>query len=249
MGSFTPCIYYGFYCLFYPKVIYLASEIVLGISSIILALWDKFATPGFRVVRAGETLLTFGGAYCTRVFRTKFSWLSITLIDMFWLSFWIHSHDHVIFVRFSLLLIWIYGKKILGWPKSLITFYWSMIWPYYFFPFRSFLGTGLFGGCPRVSHVDHLRCTARVTTGGGGLAHCDGTVLHHRCNPLRSTSSRTLLPRKVQYFGKCGDHVLLLYANFLMIPNNRCKQFSTLSRYWHTIWFCMCYFENSKIQF
>jgi len=56
MGSFTPCIYYGFYCLFYHKVVYLATEIVLGISSIILALWDKFATPGFRAVRAGVFL-------------------------------------------------------------------------------------------------------------------------------------------------------------------------------------------------
>ena len=52
MGSFTPCVYYGFYCMFYHKIAYLTSEIVLGISSIIVALWDKFATPGFRAIRA-----------------------------------------------------------------------------------------------------------------------------------------------------------------------------------------------------
>ena len=54
MGSFTPCIYYGFYCLYYHKIAYLTSEIVLGISSIIVALWDKFATPAFRAIRAGK---------------------------------------------------------------------------------------------------------------------------------------------------------------------------------------------------
>jgi len=53
MGSFTPCIYYGFYCLFYHKIVYLTCETVLGVSSIIVALWDKFATPAFRAVRAG----------------------------------------------------------------------------------------------------------------------------------------------------------------------------------------------------
>jgi len=52
MGSFTPCIYYGFYCLFYHKIVYLTVEVVLGVSSIIVALWDKFATPAFRAIRA-----------------------------------------------------------------------------------------------------------------------------------------------------------------------------------------------------
>jgi len=56
MGSFTPCIYYGFYCLLYHKIAYLTSEIILGISSIIVALWDKFATPGFRAIRAAVFL-------------------------------------------------------------------------------------------------------------------------------------------------------------------------------------------------
>lgn len=56
MGSFTPCIYYGFYCLFYHKIAYLSCEIALGVSSIIVALWDKFATPAFRAIRAAVFL-------------------------------------------------------------------------------------------------------------------------------------------------------------------------------------------------
>lgn len=56
MGSFTPCVYYSFYCLFYHKVIYLTCILILGTSCIIIALWDKFATPAFRAVRAGVFL-------------------------------------------------------------------------------------------------------------------------------------------------------------------------------------------------
>jgi len=56
MGSFTPCIYYGFYCHYYHKIVYLTCETVLGVSSIIVALWDKFATPAFRAIRAGVFL-------------------------------------------------------------------------------------------------------------------------------------------------------------------------------------------------
>lgn len=54
MGSFVPCIYYGFYCQFYEKLIYSVCVTVLGIASIIVALWDKFATPAFRPIRAGK---------------------------------------------------------------------------------------------------------------------------------------------------------------------------------------------------
>lgn len=56
MGSFVPCIYYGFYCQFYEKLIYSVCVTVLGIASIIVALWDKFATPAFRPIRAGVFL-------------------------------------------------------------------------------------------------------------------------------------------------------------------------------------------------
>ncbi|XP_065647016.1 adiponectin receptor protein 1 isoform X3 [Hydra vulgaris] len=56
MGSFVPCIYYGFYCNPYEKIAYLVSMMVLGICSIIVSLWDKFATPAFRPIRAGVFL-------------------------------------------------------------------------------------------------------------------------------------------------------------------------------------------------
>ena len=53
MGSFVPAIYYGFYCDFYAKLGYTVSMLVLGTISIIVSLWDKFATPAFRPIRAG----------------------------------------------------------------------------------------------------------------------------------------------------------------------------------------------------
>lgn len=52
MGSYVPCIYYSFYCQFTEKVVYITSALVLGVACIIVALWDKFATPAFRAVRA-----------------------------------------------------------------------------------------------------------------------------------------------------------------------------------------------------
>ncbi|XP_044742988.1 adiponectin receptor protein [Chrysoperla carnea] len=53
MGSFVPWLYYGFYCDYQPKIIYLSVVIVLGISSIVVSLWDRFSEPAFRPLRAG----------------------------------------------------------------------------------------------------------------------------------------------------------------------------------------------------
>lgn len=53
IGSFVPWLYYGFYCNFQPKLIYLVLVIVLGTAAIIVSLWDKFSEPRFRSVRAG----------------------------------------------------------------------------------------------------------------------------------------------------------------------------------------------------
>jgi len=53
MGSMIPSIYFSFYCQFWEKIIYSTVIMVLGLSAIIVALWDKFATPAFRPVRAG----------------------------------------------------------------------------------------------------------------------------------------------------------------------------------------------------
>jgi adiponectin receptor len=53
MGSFVPWLYYTFYCQPIPKVVYLVAIFVLGIFCIVVSMWDKFAQPQFRPVRAG----------------------------------------------------------------------------------------------------------------------------------------------------------------------------------------------------
>lgn len=52
VGSFVPFIYYGFYCRTLPMVIYTSMIIILGVAALIVSLWDKFAEPKFRPVRA-----------------------------------------------------------------------------------------------------------------------------------------------------------------------------------------------------
>lgn len=59
MGSFVPWVYYGFYCHYQPKVIYLTVVSILGLASIITSLWDKFSQPNLRPVRAG-VFMAFG---------------------------------------------------------------------------------------------------------------------------------------------------------------------------------------------
>ncbi|CAJ0949532.1 unnamed protein product, partial [Mesorhabditis belari] len=53
VGSFIPWIYYGFYCRPQPMIIYITMISILGIAAMIVSLWDKFAEPKFRPVRAG----------------------------------------------------------------------------------------------------------------------------------------------------------------------------------------------------
>jgi adiponectin receptor len=59
MGSFVPWVYYGFYCHFRPKVVYLSVVCALGITSIMVSLWDKFSESGWRPFRAA-VFMTFG---------------------------------------------------------------------------------------------------------------------------------------------------------------------------------------------
>ena len=54
MGSFVPWLYYAFYCESIPKVVYLVFIAILGISCIVVSLWDKFSEPEFRAIRAGK---------------------------------------------------------------------------------------------------------------------------------------------------------------------------------------------------
>ncbi|CAG7815672.1 unnamed protein product [Allacma fusca] len=53
MGSFFPWLYYGFYCEKAVKFTYMSVTFVLGITSIIVSLWDRFGEPHFRPLRAG----------------------------------------------------------------------------------------------------------------------------------------------------------------------------------------------------
>lgn len=55
MGSFVPWLYYGFYCHYEHKLVYLSVVLVLGVLSIIVSLYDKFSEPNFRPLRAGMT--------------------------------------------------------------------------------------------------------------------------------------------------------------------------------------------------
>jgi len=52
VGSFVPWIYYGFYCQFAPKVVYLSIISVLGVAAIIVTMMDRFSSTSYRPVRA-----------------------------------------------------------------------------------------------------------------------------------------------------------------------------------------------------
>jgi len=54
MGSFVPWLYYSFYCRTEPKIAYMALIFILGTISIVVSMWDKFAEPKYRPLRAGE---------------------------------------------------------------------------------------------------------------------------------------------------------------------------------------------------
>lgn len=43
----------GFYCKFQPKMIYGIIVMFLGTAAIIVSLWDRFAEPDYRSIRAG----------------------------------------------------------------------------------------------------------------------------------------------------------------------------------------------------
>lgn len=53
IGSFVPWLYYSFYCTIAPKISYITLILVLGTACIVVSMWDKFAQPKFRPVRAG----------------------------------------------------------------------------------------------------------------------------------------------------------------------------------------------------
>lgn len=54
IGSFVPWLYYSFYCRLETKVTYLALIFFLGTICIVVSMWDKFAQPQYRPLRAGK---------------------------------------------------------------------------------------------------------------------------------------------------------------------------------------------------
>lgn len=57
MSSNVPWLYYGFYCHFQPKLIYLIAICVLGTGTILISFLDKFSVPEWRAFRAGLFIL------------------------------------------------------------------------------------------------------------------------------------------------------------------------------------------------
>ena len=53
VGSFIPWLYYGFYCQFVPKLVYMLAISLLGVTAIIVTMLDRFSTSAYRPVRAG----------------------------------------------------------------------------------------------------------------------------------------------------------------------------------------------------
>ncbi|XP_013397290.1 adiponectin receptor protein 2 [Lingula anatina] len=87
MGSFVPWLYYSFYCELGPKIAYLVLIFTLGGFCILVSLWDKFAEPRFRAVRAGVFVaLGLSGVIpaCHYVIQNGF-WDAVNNVAMGWL--------------------------------------------------------------------------------------------------------------------------------------------------------------------
>merc|ERR1719309_1138454 len=81
VGSFVPWIYYGFYCQFAPKVVYLTIISVLGVGAIIVTMLDKFATSEYRPLRALLFVCLGGFGFVPSMhFLIQFGW-TIALVE------------------------------------------------------------------------------------------------------------------------------------------------------------------------
>lgn len=134
MGSFVPWLYYGFYCHYQPKVIYLSVVCVLGVLSIVVSLWDKFSEPNLRPLRAG-VFMSFGlsgiipaihyglmEGWFSKISQASLGWLvlmgeeigSWILSDWFWLWFlWILGLLYILGALFYAMRVperWFPGK-------------------------------------------------------------------------------------------------------------------------------------------
>ncbi|CAF2999125.1 unnamed protein product [Rotaria sp. Silwood2] len=59
IGSVVPLLYYQFYCEFGTKIAYLSLIGLLGITCIVISMWDRFASSDYRVYRV-LIFITFG---------------------------------------------------------------------------------------------------------------------------------------------------------------------------------------------
>uniref|UniRef100_A0A913HV53 Adiponectin receptor protein n=1 Tax=Strongyloides stercoralis TaxID=6248 RepID=A0A913HV53_STRER len=96
VGSFVPWIYYSFYCRKLPTIIYISMITILGISAIIVALWDKFAEPAFRPIRAG--------VFVAMGLSSVFPVIHLLITDGFWKLIDASSFQWLILMGFFYLL-------------------------------------------------------------------------------------------------------------------------------------------------
>lgn len=53
VGSFVPWLYFGFYCSFLTKFLYVSAVVILGLATVTICMWDRFSVPHWRPLRAG----------------------------------------------------------------------------------------------------------------------------------------------------------------------------------------------------
>lgn len=75
VGSYLPWLYYAYYCHPITYIVYTTVVCFIGISGVIVSLWDKFDAPKYRSLRAG-VFLTMGLSAVIPAFHysIKFGW-------------------------------------------------------------------------------------------------------------------------------------------------------------------------------
>ena len=108
IGSFIPALYYGFYCSFVLKVVYMSSICFLGTCCIVVSLWSKFSTPKYRVLRAGTINITLKSVNLGKSLCKLFASLAYIHSKMF--KFWKRSAKQCEFCAV--------GKISVFWPQG-----------------------------------------------------------------------------------------------------------------------------------
>ncbi|KAK7604851.1 hypothetical protein V9T40_006037 [Parthenolecanium corni] len=88
MVSFVPWLYFGFYCHLYSKIVYTTIVLLLGLTSIIVSLWERFSHPQLRPLRT-SVFIVFGLSGVVPAIHYVFveGWFNkIALASLGWLS-------------------------------------------------------------------------------------------------------------------------------------------------------------------